>query len=97
MAERAPRTERAKDELPQEPAGPGFDERLRRLEAIVAELEQGRLELEPAIERYQEGIELLKQCHGVLGRYRKRVEELTADAEQSLKPYLADPDAGAGA
>lgn len=71
----------------------GFDERLARLEAIVQELEQGDLSLEPAIERYQEGIELLKGCHGVLGRYRKRVEELTGEAEAALKPYADDPDA----
>src|SRR5687768_17316215 len=31
-----------------------FDERLARLSALVSELEQGSLGLEPAIERYQE-------------------------------------------
>jgi len=74
-------------------AEPTFDRRLERLEAIVAELEQGELSLEPAIERYQEGVELLKGCHGILQRYQKRVEELTADAEQSLRPFVGDPDA----
>ena len=55
-------------------------------------MEQGELGLEPAIERYQEGIELLKACHAQLEGYRKRVEELSADAEASLRPYEADPD-----
>ena len=96
----------ARSDRPAEPsssspatAPPSFDARLQRIEAIVAELEQKGLDLEPAIERYQEGIELLKQCHLALAQYRQRVEELSADAEQSLKPYLADPDArepGAG-
>jgi len=72
--------------------GAGFDERLERLQSIVSELEQGELGLESAIERYQEGIELLKGCHGQLEGYRKRVEELSADAEASLRPYEADPD-----
>jgi exodeoxyribonuclease VII small subunit len=72
---------------------PTFDQRLERLESIVAELEKGELSLEPAIDRYQEGIELLKGCHGVLQEYRKRVEELTADAEASLRPFADDPDA----
>jgi exodeoxyribonuclease VII small subunit len=72
--------------------GPGFDERLERLQSIVSELEQGELGLESAIERYQEGIELLKGCHGQLEGYRKRVEELSADAEASLRPYESDPD-----
>jgi len=71
---------------------PGFDERLTRLEELVGELEQGGLELEPAIERYQEGIELLKTCHGTLEHYRKRVDELTADAEVALRPFEGDPD-----
>jgi len=75
-------------------AEPTFDRRLERLEAIVAELERGELSLEPAIERYQEGVELLKGCHGILQRYQKRVEELTADAEESLRPFAGDPDAG---
>jgi len=70
----------------------GFDERLSRLEGLVGELEQGGLELEPAIELYQEGIELLKTCHGTLERYRQRVEELSADAEVALRPFEADPD-----
>ena len=73
---------------------PGFDERLERLEALVAELEEGGLGLEPAIERYQEGIALLKECHSVLAGYRKQVEELGREAEESLRPFEGDPDAG---
>lgn len=79
---------------PAESAEPTFDERLERLEGLVAELESGQLGLEPAIERYQAGVELLKQCQELLRGYRKRVEELSADAEQALRPYPGDPDAG---
>ena len=70
----------------------GFDESLGRLEAIVSELEGGGIGLEPAIERYQEGIELLKRCHRTLEGHRKRVEELSKDAEGVLRPFAADPD-----
>jgi len=76
-------------------SAPSFDERLSRLETLVGELEQGGLELEPAIERYQEGIELLKHCHGTLERYRKRVEELSSDAEETLRAFEGDPDVSA--
>ncbi len=72
----------------------GFDQKLSRLEAIVSELEQGGLGLEPAIERYQEGIELLKQCHGALQGFRRRVEELTREAELAMRPFEDDPDLG---
>ena len=69
-----------------------FDTRMERLESIVGELEGGGLALEPAIGRYQEGIELLKECHGVLSGFKQQVEELTRDAEEALRPFEADPD-----
>jgi exodeoxyribonuclease VII small subunit len=70
---------------------PSFDERLQRLEQIVTELEQGKIGLETAIERYQEGSALVSQCRTILDGYQKRVEELT---ETGTKPYAGDPDAG---
>jgi exodeoxyribonuclease VII small subunit len=76
-----------------EPEAPSLDQRLARLEAIVAELESGGVALEQAIERYQEGVELLKDCRSVLFGYRKRVEELSQSAEESLRAYAHDPDA----
>lgn len=72
----------------------GFDVDLERLEGIVADLEEGGLGLEPSIERYQQGIELLKRCHATLEGYRKQVEELTRDAEEVLRPFDGDPDLG---
>jgi len=80
-----------------EPRGGAFDTKLARLEAIVGELEQGGIGLEPAIERYQEGIQLLKECHGALDTYRRRVEELTREAETAMRPFEADPDVADGA
>lgn len=74
----------------------GFDARLAALERIVQELEQGGLGLEAAIGRYQQGIELLRSCHGTLERTRKRVEELSLDAEGALKPLAHDPDFDGG-
>ncbi len=81
---------------PDDAAEAGFDARLARLEAIVGELEEGGLSLEPAIARYQEGILLLKQCHHTLEGYRRQVEELTREAEDAIRPFDADPDLGAG-
>ena len=72
---------------------PTFDQRLARLEAIVSELENEKIELETAIERYQEGVLHLRSCRALLDGYRRRVEELAADAEGGCKPYARDPDA----
>lgn len=71
----------------------GFDARLARLEAIVSELEGGGLALETSIDRYQEGVALLRDCRGILAGFQKRVEELSVAADGALAPYAADPDA----
>jgi len=73
-----------------------FDGRLSRLEQLVTTLEEGDLELEDAIQRYKEGVTLLKDCRELLGRYRAQVEELTGEAQASLRPYDGDPDAPRG-
>ncbi len=70
-----------------------FDQRLERLEKIVAELEQGRIGLEQALDRYQEGVVLLRGCRATLDGFRKRVEELAESG--ALQPLANDPDAGA--
>ena len=75
---------------------PGFDARLARLEQIVAALEEGGLELEPAIEHYKEGVALLKSCRELLAGYRRQVEELNRQTEGELAPYEGDPDVARG-
>jgi len=67
-----------------------FDQRLERLEKIVVELEQGRIGLEDAIERYQEGVALMRSCRATLDQYRRRIEELQADG--TTQPLASDPD-----
>jgi len=74
----------------------GFDSRLERLEKIVAALEEGGLDLEDSIERYKEGVELLKGCREILGRFQRQVEELTRDADAGLAAYAGDPDVKRG-
>ena len=78
---------------PASPEAPSFDARLERLEAIVGELESGELGLEGAIERYRDGVGLLKACREQLDGYRRQVEELSGEAEASLTPFAGDPDA----
>jgi len=73
---------------------PTFDRSLGRLEEIVAELEQGGLGLETSLERYKEGVALLKGCRERLDGFRKQVEELTADG---VVPHAGDPDVDPGA
>ena len=73
-------------------SGASFDSKLARIEAIVVELEEGGLDLEAAIARYREGVELRKECGAVLAGFKKQVEELTQDADNALRAYDGDPD-----
>jgi exodeoxyribonuclease VII small subunit len=76
-----------------EPAA--FDARLARLEGLVAEVEGGGLGLEAAIDRYREGVALLRGCRETLASFQKQVEELGQDAAGGSRPYAGDPDIAA--
>ena len=65
---------------------PVFEESIATLESIIAELEQGELPLEQALERYTQGVKLSKQCQGMLDAAEQKVAILT---EQFAK---VDPD-----
>ena len=53
-----------------------FEEALSRLEAIVGALEEGQIPLADALARYEEGIQLLKQCYQALSHAERRIELL---------------------
>jgi exodeoxyribonuclease VII small subunit len=56
---------------------PSFEECLKELEAIVGELEGGKLGLAEALARYEQGVKHLKSCHGLLERAERRIEILS--------------------
>jgi exodeoxyribonuclease VII small subunit len=59
-----------------------FEESLKALEKIVAELESGKLGLSDALERYEEGIRHLKGCQQLLEAAERKIELLSGiDAE----------------
>lgn len=57
-----------------------FDEALRRLEGIVAQLESGNLSLEDSILAFEEGMRLNKLCAGKLAEAEKKIEVLVKNA-----------------
>ena len=69
-----------------------FEKALARLEAIVDELEDGKLALEASITRFEEGVTLTKFLESELGRAQKRVEELVENAGQPSTRALAGDD-----
>jgi exodeoxyribonuclease VII small subunit len=57
-----------------------FDEALRRLEGIVAQLESGDLSLEDSLLAFETGMLLNKLCAGKLAEAEKKIEVLVKNA-----------------
>jgi exodeoxyribonuclease VII small subunit len=61
---------------------PSFEAALKRLEEIVHLLEEGDVGLGESLERYEEGVKLLRQSYELLQRAERRIELLSGvDAE----------------
>lgn len=63
---------------------PSFEERLRRLQEVVAALENGDLPLEDSVRLYKEGLSLSRSCREQLEKARNEVRILT---EQGFEPF----------
>ena len=73
-----------------------FEESLDQLKQVVAELENGNLTLTESLEKYQQGIESLKQCHTSLNNAKKQIEVLVdLDADGNLQTQAFDHSASA--
>lgn len=66
-----------------------FEAALTRLEGLVQELEEGRLPLEEALARYEEGVALARALRGRLEAARLRVAVLQDDGSLREAPELA--------
>jgi exodeoxyribonuclease VII small subunit len=61
---------------------PTFEQALAELELAVHDLEEGRIGLAESLARYEQGVRLLKLCHGMLESAERRIEVLLGvDAE----------------
>lgn len=81
---------------PQTPEGRAkhrtFEESLRRLEEIVDALEQGTVPLDQALELYQEGATLSKECAERLKAAEQRVMKLSKQADGTFSETPLDDD-----
>ena len=50
-----------------------FEETMKKLEEIAVELEKGNLNLEESVEKFEQGVELSKQCNKYLEEAEKRI------------------------
>ena len=58
-----------------------FEEALAELEKIVTDVEQGKIPLEQSIERYEQGMKLIKYCRGILEQAEKRIETISKNVQ----------------
>lgn len=56
-----------------------FEDALAKIEEIIKTMESGKLPLEKTIEKYQEGVKLIKYCQCKLDSYEKIVTAITED------------------
>jgi len=70
-----------------------FEEALRRLEAIVQQLERGDVPLDQSITLYEEGDRLRAQCQRRLDMAQARIEQIMTNADGGAArtaPFPAD-------
>jgi exodeoxyribonuclease VII small subunit len=56
-----------------------FEDALKRLEEVLDSLEHGSLNLEESVKAFEEGVNLVRFCHGRLDEVERRVELLLKD------------------
>ena len=79
-----------------EPTPPSFEAALTRLEEVLEALEHGNLNLEEALKAFEEGVNLVRFCHGKLDEVERRVELLLKDNTGKFftKPFPEEEGAG---
>lgn len=61
-----------------------FENSLKKLEQIVAELENGDLPLEQSIKTFEEGVKLTKHCQNLLSKAELKIQKLVESKDGSI-------------
>ena len=67
-----------------------FEKAMAELESIVSDLENGSIELEESIEKYQRGIQLKKHCDQKLKEANMKIDQIEIDKDGNVteKPFV---------
>lgn len=60
-----------------------FEASMEKLEKIIAELEGDSLGLDKAIDKFEEGMALIKECRMSLTNARRRITKITEKGEET--------------
>lgn len=66
-----------------------FEKKLKRLEEIVENMEDGDLALEKALSLFEEGVKLAKDCHVQLNEAEQKVKQLVS-VDENGNPVTKD-------
>lgn len=50
-----------------------FEESMKKLETIVTELENGNLNLDESVKKFEDGMKIAKQCNNILEEAEKKI------------------------
>ena len=68
-----------------------FEESMKNLENIVTELENGNLNLDESVKKFEEGMKIAKQCNTILENAEKKITILLEkDVEIKEENFDAD-------
>ena len=59
-----------------------LEESFDRLDELVQELQSGELTLEESFKKYEEGMKLVKNCNDSIDRVEKKLEIISAAAQE---------------
>ena len=63
-----------------------FEDSLKKLEKLVAEMESGTLPLDEMMKRFEEGRQLVSFCTAELETIRQRIDKVTSAVPPSVEP-----------
>lgn len=61
-----------------------FEQSITMLETIVARLEKGDLDLESALQQFEQGIHLARTCQTALRQAEQKIEKLSIHIDQPI-------------
>lgn len=56
-----------------------FEEAMKRLEAIVADMETGQVDIEDAVAQYEDAMKLKAHCQNILDHAEQRIRKIQVD------------------
>lgn len=79
--------------MPAKNKTPDFEQSLKSLEALVNRMEQGNLPLDEALQAFEEGVNLSRQCRNLLNQAEQKVQVLTeSNTGIEAEPFTTDID-----